>query len=695
MAKREKMGVDELEQLVVHLKETAIGSESSELEAEREKALDYYYGRPFGNEVEGRSAVVDRTLMDTVEWLMPQIMRVFATADPLVTFDPQGPDDEPRANQETDATNHVFFKENDGFITLHDLVKDALLMRNGYVKSWWDECEQIRIERYKGITLQGLTSLIETLEGEEAEVEIVEKLDREIQLPAEFGGGMETVWDCKLKVKRKVGKVRVEAVPAEEVLVSQRCRGSLQRTNFVAHWTLKPRTDLIEMGMDEDFVYSLPAYNRREKDTTELSRNPLVSEGQSTDIFADDSMDEVEYLEAYVRVDFDGDGVAELRKVVLAGMKLPPGAEWYDEIEEVPLSYGVPIRMPHRHLGISIYDLVNDIQLIRSSIERAMVDNTNMTNNQRPIFNERVKWEDVAVSAPGAGIRVEGSAPVGDSLFFWSPNPILNQILPVLDYFENKKERRTGVGQNNTMMDQEVLKETAKESVMIAQNAANARIEMIVRMFSESIKDVFIRIHNLMVRHQDKAKMMKLRGEWVEVDPREWDERNDVSVGVGLGLGSIEENRQNMILLGTLQQQAAAAGIVLPHNAYALATDIANSLRKGSGSKYFTDPTQPPPQYMQARMQPPPDPYIEGEKIKAQTKMAQIQADAQDKQVERQIQAQSDARQAEIDAANLRLKKRQQDVDIAKAEVQALEAGMSIDLGRPGVGTELNQGPVQ
>src|SRR5678809_58817 len=130
----------------------AVGYLSSELASQRRTALEYYYGQPFGNEVDGRSSYVSRDVADTIEWIMPSLMRIFTGGDHIVKFEPQGPEDEKNAQQATDYVNYIFQRQNDGFLTLYTWFKDALLSKNGFVKVYWEEYEEVKTQVYDALT---------------------------------------------------------------------------------------------------------------------------------------------------------------------------------------------------------------------------------------------------------------------------------------------------------------------------------------------------------------------------------------------------------------------------------------------------------------------------------------------------------------------------------------------------------------
>ena len=627
----------------------SLGAEDGDLSNQRAEAMDHYHGRPYGNEVEGRSQVVSKDLAEAVDWAMPAIMRVFTQSGALGEFDPVGPEDEQLAQQESDYVNQVIMKDNPGFMVLHDVIKDTLLLKNGYVKHYWSVEEKISDESYTGLTLDQITKMIGGLEADGAEVEVKGQESRQIMLDGQMP--LE-VFDIKLQIKRKCGKMKIEAVPAEEVRVSKRCRGSLQTSPFTEHVTRKTRSELIEMGMDRDFVYSLPAYNERSNDAEEYARDSIDDESDITgaDII-DRSMDEIEYCEAYILVDWDDDGIAELRKVVTTANRVPPGDDWNEPIQSVPMTGFVAKRIPHRHVGESLDDELADLQEIKTVLMRQLLDNIYLTNNNQWLVNERVNLKDFMQSLPGGVKRVQGMEPVSGAAEPVMATPIVQQILPVVDYMDGLKESRTGISRASTGLDPDILKQSTKGAFLENLNRASQKIEMITRLLAESgVKELVLQVHSLLIRHQDKARMVQMRGNWVNVNPQEWRERTDLTVRVGLGTGNEEEKREKLLLLAQLQEKIAAIGLVGPQQAYAMFEDIVKTLGFELPEKYAMSPNSPEYQQAQANKPPPFDPLVEAEKIKSQTTLQKAQGDAQVKMQEVQANLQAEQMKAQFEA---------------------------------------------
>jgi hypothetical protein len=623
----------------------SLGANDGALSGERAEALDRYHGRPFGNEDEGRSAVVARDLSETVDWAMPAIMRVFTQSGNIGEFDPVGPEDEELAQQESDAVNHVVMKENDGFILLHDVAKDAMLLKNGYAKHYWDETEKISEEEYKGLTIEELAKLDADLRAQGSEVVIKGQESREVTLDTPEGPQPLEVFDVRLQIKRKEGRARIEAVPCEELRVSRTCRGRLADSPFVEHVTKKTRSALIEMGMPRDFIESLPAYGEyNEKSSESLARDSVDDESERLEqSVADRSMEELEFCEAYLKVDWDKDGIAELRKVVTVADKIPPGDEWNEQIDAMPITGGVIKRIPHRHVGESMHDELADLVEIKTALSRQLLDNIYLTNNNQWLVNERVNLADFLSSLPGGIKRVKGMDAVSGSVEPVMTQPIVGQVLPAIDYFDGVKQHRTGVSESTTGLDPDVLKQSTKGAFLENLNRASQKIEMITRMLAETfVKPMLLEVHALLVKHQDKPKMMRLRGKFVEVNPQEWRQRTDLTLKVGLGTGNEEEKRDKLMLIGQAQQQIAQMGLVGPQQGYNLFTDLAKTLGFDMPEKYAInpDPENPEWQAAQEKQQGQKDPLVQAEEVKGQmalqAKQMELEAEPQRAQIELQ-----------------------------------------------------------
>ena len=548
----------------------------STLSDERERALEYYYGEPFGNEESNKSSVVSTDVQETIEWIMPSLMRIFTASDKAVVFEPTSPDDEDGARQETDIVNHTFYKDNNGFLVMYSFVKDALLMKNGVVKFWWDESEEKSKETYSGLSDNELVELMSDENVDPIEHTQVGELN-----------------DVVVMRTNSTGRVVIKPVPPEEFIISSDATSpDPSEARMVAHRTLKMRSDLIAMGMRKSFVEELPTESHNEQyDMPEkLARDNL-------DEFEEDqnhsSTEWVRYEETYIKVDFDGDGLAELRQVVLAGGKLAEYKKGKGNVavDAIPFAAMTPIILTHKFYGMSVADTVMDLQLIKSTILRGMLNNTYQINNPRTaVQNDMVNLDDVLSNEPGGIVRTIGIP--SQNIMPMPVSPLPPQTFQVMQEMERIRKDRTGVGQDTMGLDSNVLANGKAGVVDQSFDMARMRIELIARVMAETgMTQLFLGIHRLLQQNQDKPKWIKIRGEWVEVDPSEWHNRSNMTVNVGLGTGN--KDRQMSTLSGILEMQKEMA--VPPENIHNTLTRLIEAGGYKSVEEFFPDPANSPP----------------------------------------------------------------------------------------------------
>lgn len=620
--------------------ERAYGTDGT-LDSERAQAIDYYLGRPYGNEVDGRSQVVTRDVLETVEWIKPSLMRIFFAGDKVLEFEPVGLEDEPAAKQETDTLNHVILKQNDAFMTFLTWFTDGLLAKTSYVKIYWDEHEDVVEETYQNLS-EPEVGMISQDQG----VEIVEVW------PGEMGFGV------KVKRTQKQGKVCIDPVPGEEMRVSASVRGyALRNAPYIEHRTMKTLSDIRAMGFD---VADDISGGDEEVDSELSVARDIYDEDMSGDDEADPSMREVLFRDVTIRIDANGDGIAELKRYYIVGNTILAD---YDA-ENVYYACLGPIPMPHRHVGLSVADLVMDLQKIRSTLLRSYIDNLYLQNNGRFAISDRVNLDDMLVSRPGGVVRVEGD-PNGAIMPLVHPSNGAAAIQG-LEYIDTQKENRTGVTKYNQGLDSNSLNKTMGGITQI-MNAAQQRIELIARVFSETgVKDAFLLVHELLKKHSDKPLAMRLNNQYVDVDPRQWKTRTDMTVSVGLGTGNKDQQQQHIATIMQVQEKAMMAGLPITDakKIYAAAKRLAENAGFKDGDEFFTDPSTVPPQ------PPKPNPDMVKAQGEMQIKQQEAQLDAQIGQQKMQQDGQMAQQKLQADLV-MAQQKLQNDMQLAREKMQA------------------------
>ena len=568
--------------------------------ADRREALSYYLGEPFGDEVAGRSQIVSREVADTIEWIKPSLMRIFASGEEVVKFDPRGPEDVEQAEQESEILNWSVLQKNNAFASLYAWFSDALLSRNAYMVAYWDESTDTAVEDYERLSIEEMNLLAQDdeieLEGEPevtVEMEWSERPDPndptgQMMMPAQIE---VPYYDVSVRRTKKKGNLRYKCIAPEQVVIDGMLQDvSLAESNFAGYWEMLTVSDVRARFPDADIPDDI-SDESGERDILGVSRSArdrLVNWNTPEEYgHIDPSLRLIKVLCCWVRVDRDGDGLAELRYVVKIGQEI-----LYDEATDiVQMACLTPILFPHRHAGISIFDLVKDLQEIKSMMLRGMIDSTFLANNGRLAVNaDRVNLDDLLISRPGGAVRTVGD-PSGSIMPLVHPY-IGNQIVQTLDYLDQIAEKRTGVTKYSQGLDANILTHTATGANLMA-NQASQRIELIARLFAETgVKDLFMICHALIRKHGSKNTIVKLRNNWVPVNPRSWVRRMDATMAVGLGTGDKQQQAQSLQIIGQLQQAmiSGGVGIVTQQNLYHLAEKVVQSGGWKNAASFFTEP---------------------------------------------------------------------------------------------------------
>ena len=672
-----KMTENELKALVQSEHHAALGFMSDELANQRQKSMDYYLGEPFGNEQEGRSKVVSTDVADTIEWILPSLLKIFMAGDEVVRFDPQQPEDEQAAKQATEYINFVFNRDNAGFLILYSMFKDGLLQKNGISKVWWDTRKDTKSQKIPGLTEDLYLVMRQDLEDDDWEVE-TEKDDET---------GLHTLTARK---EIEEGRVVIHPVPPEEFLIQRRAK-SIEEASFVAHRVRRTASDLIADGYDRELVERLPTSPDGDLwEEQQTRRKGVDADTADIDATMNEAMRPIWVTEAYVRADWDDDGIAELRKIVYCGdggFELLENEAWDGPAPFVSVT---PIIMPHRFYGRSISELVEDLQLIKSTVLRQILDNMYRLNNGRYAVSEKVELQDLLTTTPGGIVRLKDGVPAEGHILPLPTPAIIGEAFPLLEYIDTVKENRTGVTRYNQGLDANSLNKTASGINQI-MTAAQSRIELIARIFAETgVKELFKKILYLVRSNQDQSRIIRLRNQWVEMSPMMWPDEFDVTISVGLGTGNrdmqaMHLNQIAQAQIAAVQLQGGAQGpLVTLENLYNTGNRLAQALGFKEEGLFFTDPSQ---KKMQPQ-QPKPDPKMLELQQKGQIEQAKLQMEMQKTQAE--LALEREKMQAELrlkaadTAANQQLQRDKAAGDMmAKREIAAMSAKppVSVALG--------------
>jgi hypothetical protein len=531
----EPMDDDEFRYTVAQAIEDSQTYIDSYIAPQRENAMAYYLADPFGNEEDGRSQVILTEVRDTILAMVPSLLRIFTSSDQVLEFIPKGAEDVEAAEQATDLINYIFMQENSGFRVLHDAIKDGLLLKTG-VLTWYKlDDEKVEYYSYSNLTRDEAMFI---MNDSTVEVDMFEEATDMVTGETRIA----------MSIRRKVVTPRfvVECIPPEQFLIDNEAT-TIQDSIYVGRRKLATISELVAMGYPREIIEENAGTGGFEMNNEVITRNPADQSFFGLSLGNDETTDKVFYVESYIRVDKDGDGIAELHKVCTVGNG---SYVLHDEVvEDIPFSLLCPDPTPHTIFGQSIADQTMDLQLIKSSIMRNTLDSLAQSIHPRTGFVEgQVNVDDLMNNETGALIRMRSP---GALVPFTTPF-VGQQALGVMSYLDEVKTQRTGISRASQGLDADVLQSTTRAAVQAQLSSSQDRIEMIARLFADGLKQCFQGLLKLVVRHQDKAKVIRLRGKFVPVDPRGWDASMDMVVNIALGRGSDD---QKMMFLNQLAQK--------------------------------------------------------------------------------------------------------------------------------------------
>ena len=640
----------------------AYGINDSALSDDRALAIDYYLGENFGNEVEGRSQVISMDVQDTIESALPQLLKVFVSGDKVVEFSPKGPEDQEAAEQESDYINHVVMEKNEGYKVFYVWFKDALMSKNGYVKVFYEEVKEVDEEEYTGLTDGQLSMLVQ---GDNVEVlnhtaypdpSFPAELNQQAMMMQEMGMPAPQVpmlHDVKIKVTETKDKICIENVAPENMMISvDTSSPSLFDSRFVQHREIMSRDaaaaafGISKSKMDGIFAETNEAYQLEAiaRDIYDEEYDRVV---EGSNILVRDT---------YLRVD------NELMRYVVIGNTIV----LKEKADIIPFACITPMIMPHRHIGRSYSDLTMDIQLIKSTLLRGQLDNMYLANNGRYAISSRVNLDDMLTSRPGGIVRVEGEP--GSAIMPLSHPPLPASSFGMVEYMDSMKEKRTGVTAYNQGLDSNSLNKTAT-GIHQVMNASQQRLELVARTFAETgVKDLFKLVHRLVRTQYTKPDIIRLRNKWVDVDPREWKNRNDLTISVGLGAGNKDQQLTHLMAIINMQKEALPAGITSPDKIYNALAKLTQNAGFKNPEEFWTNPVENP----QGQQQDKPsetEMAIQGQlAIEQQKAQAQLQQEQVRSQNDILIEREKIAAQAELERFKAQLKA---ETDLAIAQIKA------------------------
>lgn len=541
------MDPDELHGEVSKLIELAVNVADDELSSHRRTAIRYYRGKKdIVDYEEGRSTIVSMDLMEAVNAYMPSIMRIFHGSDRAVEFEPTRPGGEDQAEQATDYVDHVYLIDNNGELVTWTAVNTALYQLFGVTKVWWDDAIDVKTHHFTGLTEQAYRALLMEPDVEAVAAESYPHPDLTEEQLSQFlqMGQVPELWDCEIRRKTKRRQARVAAVPPDEFLIDPWAK-DFDSAIIIGQRTYRSVSDMVAMGYDRSVV----------DEYTSQARDAINTERQERQRFNNTleemfTSEKVLHTEVYVRIDYDGDGIAELRKIDCVG-------ESYEILSNEPWDeHGFSLWRinpePFTIFGFDLHDTTKDIQRVQTALMRATMDSAYLSLNPRPtVLAGQTDMDSVADTSLGA-IGIEY---VPNAIRYATVPFVGRDALPIMEKLESKKEDRIGVSKASAGLNADALQSSTAMAVNATVQGGQQKIELAARSLAYGYADMMAKLYRLIVKNQDQARTVKLRGRWADIDPTVWETDLAVRINVALGSGQKETKIQQLQMLTQMQQQ--------------------------------------------------------------------------------------------------------------------------------------------
>lgn len=633
----------------------------SQLSSDRQRFLERYRGDPLGDEVDGRSQVVSKDVLEVIEGAMPGLVKVFASGDTIIRFEPRQPGDEAGAQQATEYINYLFLEQCDGYKFIQAAIKDGLLFRTGVGKVWHDGTPEITREQYRDLSDDQFAMLeadesIEIAEHEETTEDIELPPGMTVEMAAIAGVSMQrTLHSVTIRRTNVDGRPRIANVAPDEFGIDTRAISLEQAEpgSAVMVWqrTRQTVSELAdEFPKHRDTIESAAGY---EDDITSGERQTrFQDEGTTEDEdWADITTRYVTRIDAFIRADYDDDGTAELRFVTCVGDSAYSILQ-NEEVDDNIFAAWSPVLMPHKFHGMSLAEMVEDVQVVKTATQRLILDSGYFSLNPRTqIIEGKVDLDDLLNVRSGGVVRTYG--PTLDTMRPIDHRFIGADAFPMLEYWDNTRELRSGVPRYSSGLNPDSLNKFANTATgaTIIQDGSQQRQELIARNFAELfLKRVFKLLLKCVLQYPNAHKFMRLRGQLVPIDPRSWKTNYDMTVTVGLGTGNRDTQVSQLMALLQLDGQAITLMQGLPpwltaSNIHAKFEKLCEVMGLKGKEQYYTDPAT----VQQAPQQPQMDPRIVEIQAKAELqgakdkmdheyRMAQLSKDLQVEQLKAQLE---------------------------------------------------------
>ena len=558
-----------------------------------ERVLKDYLQRPYGDEVKGKSQVISPDVQDVVESDMASLSRVFLGSSQPMIF--EASTDNPREIQEVEEKNkycnHLIMKQPWSYQVLYSWMKDAEIQKFGVVKYMMEVSEKTEEFTYNNVDAEEIEEIIEDLRGEDVkDVKVVsteERSDRQLE---------DGTFNVTFKVKRATQEFIITGVPSDQFIISRNAT-TIDSAELVGDVTRnKTRGQLLAEGFDRELISKLQRVNvqRTDRSTLKAIRDKETGSESGMQTVNEWASELVEMIDIYVKVDFDGDGIAERRHILKSGNKILVN----EAFDHVPYAGFSTVIMPHKAIGRSRGEITMSTQRTKSVIKRQLLDNMYAVNHPRNVVHNDVVMDDYLNIKLNGAVRLKKDSTVQpqQAVTPLIVPPMMDQALGVIQYLDTVRAQSTGTYLASQGLDADAIaKETATRFTGV-QKEGDEKIEMVARNLAETgWRKLYEGCAWMVARFQDSKSEIMVLGKSLSIDPTKWRNNHTVTSMVGLGAGNQEKMVGAVQGIYGIQQQLKAQGSVLVDDSdiYHSLSEIVEGLGFSQVNKFFNNPEVP------------------------------------------------------------------------------------------------------
>lgn len=579
---------------------------NSEVGEQRDRAHRYYYGEPLGNEIKGRSHHVSMDVFDAVEAVKAMMLETFSADRNICKFDPQTPEDVMGARKATALVNWIFYRQNPGYKILNDVIHDALVAKTGIVKRYYKNDYRYETEEFTGLDEATFSVMVSDPSVEIVSLEeSVEQMAQQDPQTGQVMGMSVSMYSGEIRRRIDTSKVCIEAVEPEDFLISPRAT-NVEDADFCSYRTARTRGELLSEGFDPEIVARLDEEDMLKEDGS-LGRDSIDSFRKDATLLDDDEDRQyVTVYESYIKKHDPSLNECVYFKCIHSRRVMLD----MEMVSEMPFRAFCPFPLPHRFYGMSLADVIVDLQKTMSSLKRGVVDHLFLTTTSRWVANLSLVKNPRDLLDNRVGAVIDVNSPNPEAVVRPLPTPPMNGgVYTAIEGFEQEKEARSGASRMSRGLDSSVIsKQNSSDLINQFMNASNRRIMVMCRNFAENfLKPLMFDLYRLAVRYERGEKLVQLDGQFVPVDPALMKDRTEMSVAVAL---TPEEQMKEAQMLLSLDQQftmnpndTTLGGLYNQPQRHALLMRAFELMNIKSANQFLADPNTPEFQQMQAQQQ--------------------------------------------------------------------------------------------